>query len=354
MTCQSCGGEATERPALCPACLAERKAHGRAKAAARAAAMAARTCPVCGGRLRPGVTVHPSCSQWRPVPSLPGYDASPDGLIRSRRRSRPSIMKPTLGPCGFPTVTIAGPHGSESRRVGSLVAETFLGPRPAGAEVRRVNGVTTDDRLVNLAYGTLSEVWADHKARARREESDGAPTHCPDGHRYAPLWLGNWGDRVCPECLRHPREEQGTCAECGTVGWVRRRGGPQGHTRPLCGPCRTELRREYNRGYYLSTYGRRKPPVTSCLDCGCGVEQNDGFGAPFLRCDPCRYRAALDNARRYRARQPKAPPRDATCRDCGAAWLLPQGQTGPRPTRCAECRRIAQAEASRRHEEKRR
>jgi hypothetical protein len=42
MTCQSCGGPATERPALCEDCRAEREAHGRAKAAARARAFAAR------------------------------------------------------------------------------------------------------------------------------------------------------------------------------------------------------------------------------------------------------------------------------------------------------------------------
>lgn len=39
MTCQSCGGEATARPALCPECLVERQAHGRAKATARGAAI---------------------------------------------------------------------------------------------------------------------------------------------------------------------------------------------------------------------------------------------------------------------------------------------------------------------------
>lgn len=42
MTCQSCGGEATQRPALCPTCRAERQTHGRAKAAARWVALLAR------------------------------------------------------------------------------------------------------------------------------------------------------------------------------------------------------------------------------------------------------------------------------------------------------------------------
>lgn len=35
MTCQSCGGTATSRPALCDDCRLERQQHGRAKAAYR-------------------------------------------------------------------------------------------------------------------------------------------------------------------------------------------------------------------------------------------------------------------------------------------------------------------------------
>lgn len=42
MTCQSCGGEAVERPALCDECRAERKAHGRVKARHRGDTLASR------------------------------------------------------------------------------------------------------------------------------------------------------------------------------------------------------------------------------------------------------------------------------------------------------------------------
>jgi hypothetical protein len=51
MTCQSCGGVATERPALCEDCRAERDAHGRAKALARGRAFVARAAKAASGRL---------------------------------------------------------------------------------------------------------------------------------------------------------------------------------------------------------------------------------------------------------------------------------------------------------------
>lgn len=141
--------------------------------------------------------------QWRPVPGLPGYEASPAGEVRSVRRREPRILVATVGPCGFRTVNPTVDRRRTCRRVGTLVARAWLGPMPSGAsEVRRLNAHTTDDRLENLVYGTTEDVHADHAARARREEAAGAPTHCPCGCRYADSWLGAWGDRLCPSCLR--------------------------------------------------------------------------------------------------------------------------------------------------------
>lgn len=57
MTCQTCGGEATTRPALCDDCKAERQAHGRVKGRTRWEALRERVqaaqdrpqrCGVCG------------------------------------------------------------------------------------------------------------------------------------------------------------------------------------------------------------------------------------------------------------------------------------------------------------------
>jgi hypothetical protein len=59
---------------------------------------------------------------------------------------------------GYPQVNLRGGRGiHKSITVHRLVATAFLGPRPAGLEVRHLNGDPTDCRLANLAYGTPAE-----------------------------------------------------------------------------------------------------------------------------------------------------------------------------------------------------
>ncbi len=50
--------------------------------------------------------------------------------------------------------------GNKTRRH-VLVAETYLGPRPEGAVVRHINGISGDDRPENLAWGTQAENMGD-------------------------------------------------------------------------------------------------------------------------------------------------------------------------------------------------
>ncbi len=253
---------------------------------------------------------------WRPVPDAPGYEASDLGRVRSLRRATPRVLTSTVGPCGFPTVNVSAlVGGGTCRRVGTMVAAAWLGPLPEGAEVRRLDGDPLNDRLENLAYGTAQEVAADHAARARREEAAGAPTHCPDGHRYTDSWLGNWGARYCRDCQ------------------VKRQ------------------KREYNRRYYATHYRARKPLYTQCVDCGIDVQQNAGSGQPFKRCPDCRTRAQAEYQRRYRAKATK-PPRISHCIDCGVR-ITNQGP-GPLATRCTPHKALARRDAWRRHEQKRR
>lgn len=51
--------------------------------------------------------------------------------------------------------------GVKQRYVHHLVLETFVGPRPPGAECRHLDGDKTDNRLENLAWGTKKENAAD-------------------------------------------------------------------------------------------------------------------------------------------------------------------------------------------------
>lgn len=142
----------------------------------------------------------PSSPEWLTVPGWPAYKVSKSGTVCSLRRPTPVVLKSYPGPCGFHTVALSDAGTSHRLRVGTLMAAAFLGPRPEGSEVRRLDGDPLNDRLENLAYGTIEEVHADHAARARREEAAGAPTHCPEGHRFADSWLSNWGQRFCPKC----------------------------------------------------------------------------------------------------------------------------------------------------------
>lgn len=239
---------------------------------------------------------------WRPVPGAPGYEVSGAGNVRSLRRVAPRVKRATVGPCGFLTVNLYSHESGElCHRVGSLVAAAFLGPRPAGSEVRRLDGDPLNDRIENLAYGTREDVAADHAKRAEREEAEGAPTHCPEGHRYAPSWLGNWGDRLCPDC----RAE-----------WHR-------------------LRR--------AAAAAAKPP-NRCADCGEPVE--DSLGA---RCLDCRKIYLREYNRKWRRDHPRPLRRRSySCAGCNACVELTAGQRGPLPKWCPECKRKAHREADQR------
>lgn len=258
---------------------------------------------------------------WRPIPGHSGYEASQLGQVRSLRSSSPRVLVGSVGPCGFRTVKIVTQGGGDCRRVGSLVALAWIGPLPEGAEVRRLDGDTLNDRADNLAYGSLEEVHADHAARARREEATGAPTHCPQGHRYADRWLGNWGHRLCQDCRWDKRVDD------------------------------LARKKRNNHDYYLANRRPKKPPVTQCADCGTDVVQRR-LGSLFKRCTRCRDAARKEAERRYRARRGKKPPRVSYCIDCGAKVL--NNGPGPMAKRCKPHQELAQREPRRRYDQKRR
>ncbi len=64
---------------------------------------------------------------------------------------------------GYPNVRVRKNGKLLQRTVHSLVAATFLGPRPKGKEVRHLDGNPMNCRLENLAYGTRFENAADRR-----------------------------------------------------------------------------------------------------------------------------------------------------------------------------------------------
>jgi hypothetical protein len=94
--------------------------------------------------------------QWRDIPGYEGrYQVSDLGRVKSLKGT-PKILK--AGPRnGYPSVVLAVDGVKTNRTVHSLVAETFIGPRPDGMEVMHLDGDRLAPTLGNLRYGTPSE-----------------------------------------------------------------------------------------------------------------------------------------------------------------------------------------------------
>lgn len=128
--------------------------------------------------------------QWRPIPSLPGYEASDLGRVRSldrvietakgAQRWRGKVKSQTTSPRGYRRVALN--HGGRLRTltVHGLVAEAWLGPRPDGLHVLHGPGGQQDNRPLNLRYGTQGDNMDD---RVRDGNSPQANRQtCPRGH----------------------------------------------------------------------------------------------------------------------------------------------------------------------------
>lgn len=133
---------------------------------------------------------------WKPVPGHDGYEASNYGRVRSwigrgaarTPRKTPMVLKPKIASGRYLRVSL-----STSRLkwgyVHHLVALAFYGERPHAHQVRHLNGVRTDNRLENLAYGTARENADDNirlDAYAKGERNPMAKLSCSD---VVEIWL---------------------------------------------------------------------------------------------------------------------------------------------------------------------
>lgn len=140
--------------------------------------------------------------QWRPIPSLPDYEVSDQGRVLTRKGA-PRIRKASANVVnGYLYVTLRGPSGERiTRHVHRLVLLAFVGPKPDDMESRHLNGNRTDNRLVNLAYGTRSENMRD---KARHGTRNGPPPSrfCRRGHEKTGdnLYVSPKGFRYCRAC----------------------------------------------------------------------------------------------------------------------------------------------------------
>lgn len=107
--------------------------------------------------------------EWKPVPDVPGYEASSLGRVRSLPRKSKGgknvpgkILSLQTNRAGYKTVSMGEDHLTKS--VHRIVAKAFHGMPPDGMEVCHNNGVKSDNRPENLRYGTRRENLLDRNA----------------------------------------------------------------------------------------------------------------------------------------------------------------------------------------------
>lgn len=91
------------------------------------------------------------------------YEVSSKGRVRSLPRQaarafyQGRILKLGVHPQGYRSVILSGRGKRKTVLVHALVLGAFIGQCPPGNEGRHLNGVRSDNRLENLAWGTSSE-----------------------------------------------------------------------------------------------------------------------------------------------------------------------------------------------------
>lgn len=150
--------------------------------------------------------------QWLDIPGYEGiYQASNRGRVRGvdrvlpdGRKWRGRVLKTSPDGGGYLQVGLSLSGTVSRKHVHSLIALTFMGARPVGMEVRHLNGTNTDNRAVNLSYGSRSENMRDAVRHGTHGEV--RKTHCIRGHEFVESNLTanvkRRGNRGCKACSR--------------------------------------------------------------------------------------------------------------------------------------------------------
>lgn len=101
---------------------------------------------------------------FKPIPSVPRYEVSNLGTVRSNTRLGRRTVKWNTKGNRYPQVCVMYPDGTKKTfRVHLLVLEAFHGPRPVGNVARHKNDDPMDCRAANLEWGTQKQNIDDKK-----------------------------------------------------------------------------------------------------------------------------------------------------------------------------------------------
>jgi hypothetical protein len=150
---------------------------------------------------------------WRTVPRFGHkYEASNLGRVIGPSGK---ILRQRINRRGYPVVEVSLGTSSQETLTHRMVAMAFHGLPLPDQECRHLNGVQTDNRADNLAWGSHSENSMDQVLHGTHRNI--SKTHCKRGHEFTPenTYCRGPGKRTCLTCKRimenrgyHRRQEQ--------------------------------------------------------------------------------------------------------------------------------------------------
>lgn len=174
--------------------------------------------------------------QWLPVIGYEGlYEVSSTGRVRSldrevnhwrggkrlvKGRELAAFEGNKKRERGYLRVGLYKRAQLRSHHVHTLVLEAFVGPRPDGMVCCHRNGVSTDNRLENLRWDTISANALDDVRNG--VHPTGSKTHCKRGHEFTTentiLRGPNKVYRACRECANASRRRRHVPAASRRIG----------------------------------------------------------------------------------------------------------------------------------------
>lgn len=152
-----------------------------------------------------------STEMWKPVVGYEGiYEVSDLGNVRgvdridaAGRRWKGRPLSPKMHSGGYFCVNLSKNAQRSMKFVHRLVLEAFVGPCLEGRESLHGPTGQTDNRLVNLRWGTHGENLSDRIAHGTHPET--SKEACPRGHALVAPNLVPWawrdhGHRKCRSC----------------------------------------------------------------------------------------------------------------------------------------------------------